>query len=491
MVCIRKGRSGSPDPSSVAKCSPEPKCICARAYPTGPDGMPMGPPSSFATPTPLTSYPLPTTPLAPSQTHRVQKPGQKRVKAITHPESVARGLEKQEHFLFDRVHDLTSPSEFNALEIESQSSLPYSKNSLRKDVDEPLRHSHNCCQTEQRLQPKVETPINGATNTGSCCTQRPTNDANISTTTITATQAFGEQRNRETLKSPRGKGDSRSLNGSGYPSNSYSEISSFSPQTTIYSIPPGYATAGNPLNPQQLSELQRDPRFAQIVPEHAFHAFVGSSTPYTEADGNASNKHSCSCGPDCQCIACAAHPYNATTQGRVQDLLYSNPGEFRSTNGPSSRESGEIPTFSDVHILPASSDLHITMQPVPVVEDTHNLGIEHPAEPNPFSRDDGVPSFPHTTYTGLYEEASLPPVSFDDYYMYEYLVPDFNTCTAPAGSCQCGNDCACVGCLTHTGHDGVWLAPDPVTPPSISTAGAASESNTANTGELTNGPSLD
>ena len=491
MVCIRKGRNGSVDANLVAECILEPKCICARAYPTGPDGMPMGPPTSFAAPVPSMSYALPTAPLAHPQTYRVQKPEQRRVTATTDPENVARGLERQKYLTSNRGRDLALSSESTALDVKPRPPLPYSNGSLSNNVDESLKTGHSCCQIEQQSKRKAAASINGAANTRSCCTQRSNIDPNISTTETTATQALAEKISLESPKTPPGKKNSKSLDNSRYPPESYSDVSSFSAQTTLYSIPPGYATARNPLNPEQLSELQHDPRFAQRVPEHAFHAYVGSSAPSAEGSDTPSMSHSCSCGPNCQCIACAAHPYNATTQGRVQDLLYSNPGEFRSSNSPSSQVSSEKLAFFDMRVVPASSGPNSTTQIMPLYKNSPNLGIEHPVEPNQFSQEDGTAYSQPTTYAELFEEQALPPLSFDDYYMYEYLVPEFNTCTAPAGSCRCGNDCTCVGCLTHTGHDDVWLEPGPVMPPITTAVIAASDSSTDNLGKLASGPSHD
>lgn len=49
-----------------------------------------------------------------------------------------------------------------------------------------------------------------------------------------------------------------------------------------------------------------------------------------------------------------------------------------------------------------------------------------------------------------------------EYYTLEYPVGIPSACSDVTGSCQCGNDCSCVGCLTHSGHNGMPLeAPIP------------------------------
>jgi hypothetical protein len=42
-----------------------------------------------------------------------------------------------------------------------------------------------------------------------------------------------------------------------------------------------------------------------------------------------------------------------------------------------------------------------------------------------------------------------------EYYTIEYPVQLPSACSDVTGSCLCGNDCACVGCLTHSGHNGL------------------------------------
>jgi hypothetical protein len=47
------------------------------------------------------------------------------------------------------------------------------------------------------------------------------------------------------------------------------------------------------------------------------------------------------------------------------------------------------------------------------------------------------------------------------YLTVEYPVNLLDPCTNMTGTCQCGLNCACVGCLTHHGHNGVALEPSP------------------------------
>jgi hypothetical protein len=53
-------------------------------------------------------------------------------------------------------------------------------------------------------------------------------------------------------------------------------------------------------------------------------------------------------------------------------------------------------------------------------------------------------------------EATTPTLSPSSYHLQTLVLPGCNDVT---GTCQCGDGCACVGCLTHGGHNGVPLAP--------------------------------
>jgi hypothetical protein len=62
------------------------------------------------------------------------------------------------------------------------------------------------------------------------------------------------------------------------------------------------------------------------------------------------------------------------------------------------------------------------------------------------------PTFAESPSDGVPEETeTLSPSS---YFWQEMVLPGCNDAT---GTCQCGDGCACVGCLTHGGHNGVHL----------------------------------
>jgi hypothetical protein len=46
-------------------------------------------------------------------------------------------------------------------------------------------------------------------------------------------------------------------------------------------------------------------------------------------------------------------------------------------------------------------------------------------------------------------------------YVWQEIELQLPGCDDPTGTCQCGDGCACVGCLTHGGHNGVPLDTGP------------------------------
>ncbi|KAI9038770.1 putative copper-activated transcription factor GRISEA [Aspergillus affinis] len=169
--------------------------------------------------------------------------------------------------------------------------------------------------------------------------------------------------------------------------------------------------------------------------------------------GSFDNKpdHDCSCGEGCQCLGCASHPFNNTTRQHVQEmgLLVTLDGEqtlegfngFQSppvhANYPSVPPMNySLPEFNHTLINGTS---HMGMQPYGEVDTSSNQ----------LSNGYSSPPAEYTPGQTLMEPS--------EYYTLEYPVGLPSGCSDVTGSCQCGNDCCCVGCLTHSGHDGFSL----------------------------------
>jgi len=84
--------------------------------------------------------------------------------------------------------------------------------------------------------------------------------------------------------------------------------------TTIYTYPNGYTTVNNPLTPQELRILQATGAWSS----GAAAAWTGLGIGAT-GDGM-DVEYACSCGPGCECLGCAAHPFNTSTVNFVKDM---------------------------------------------------------------------------------------------------------------------------------------------------------------------------
>lgn len=175
--------------------------------------------------------------------------------------------------------------------------------------------------------------------------------------------------------------------------------------------------------------------------------------------------HDCKCGDECQCLGCAAHPFNNTTRQHVQEMgvmmtfdpdehtpeaianTYQSPPSFRGSTAP--------------------TPLNFFMQQSP--------SMDHGAHQNSFDPytdpSSTMPSgFSSPLPTG--PAFKQPLMHQSEYYTLEYPVGIPSACSDITGSCQCGNDCSCVGCLTHSGHNGVALEapiPEPTMPNTTTT----------------------
>ncbi|KAE8352738.1 hypothetical protein BDV28DRAFT_120892 [Aspergillus coremiiformis] len=187
------------------------------------------------------------------------------------------------------------------------------------------------------------------------------------------------------------------------------------------------------------------------LPQH------GHDSGYTASENIIGDSpHACSCGDNCQCLGCAAHPFNNTTRQHVQEmgLLVAFDGEDQTMNHmngyrtPSLHSKQHNAAPLDYPYTNFSHTLHNNTQPLMM----HSYGEQA-----------STPGFATTGYSSppaeyMSEQQLMEP---SEYYTLEYPVGLPSGCSDVTGSCQCGNDCSCVGCLTHSGHNGFSL--DPVT----------------------------
>ena len=216
---------------------------------------------------------------------------------------------------------------------------------------------------------------------------------------------------------------------------------------SLFQLPPSYATPSHPLNAAQFAQMQTNAnQYIQQMPLST----AGGMFPTTHfAEGNDLFKpaHNCHCGDGCSCLGCAAHPYNETTKNHVQNL-----GQILALgtdDSPTQNRSESYYEFPHTDI-----DVHnMSNGTRPVM--AGNL-------PSPMSLPTDVANV-HASANGIGDATmSIDPdfqpgpiYSSLNYYTMEFEQDQndlFSTCTDVTGSCRCGDDCACLGCLTHTGH---------------------------------------
>lgn len=173
--------------------------------------------------------------------------------------------------------------------------------------------------------------------------------------------------------------------------------------------------------------------------------------PVVEDDSS----HDCRCGDNCQCLGCASHPFNTTTRQHVQQmgLLVALDGDDRTMNG---YQNGSM-TAGHHNVNGMPFDYSYTAYGQNISNASQPLSMPTYGEPtaSPTNGHNGYSSPPTNFTTGP------PMMEPSEYYTLEYPVGLPAGCSDITGSCQCGNDCSCVGCLTHSGHNGISLEPMP------------------------------
>ncbi|CAI7573813.1 unnamed protein product [Penicillium glandicola] len=470
----------------LAKC-PHPKgtCSCQKTYavmvriPKGSSCLcrplykvPMDANESTQSPPPTkvsTSSPAP---------GKVQKSGRRQSTMQAAPENIARALEnmpdkvKLEDGASNLVSDFSSPlgldgSHISPTAATQNQTTPSPKESTRQDSQSPPVSS--CCSQNQKPKPPIPTPAPTvaaapAQNGGSCCGgSRPS----------TTNQAVYAEADQQQLKQPIAWDDQSYMQfsmpqmppwqNSSIPTHGdymHSAMHQAHPQqpslhnaymgTMIANSQPQMPQIGMPLAvtsppPMAYSNLMNGLGITQ--PSMGPYMFNNLEPSYNVPPGGDSC-HDCSCGEDCQCLGCAAHPFNTTTRKHVQEM-----GAMITFNGDDKNPEAINPYKT----LPFQGGAHSTPYPY-FMQKTPSM--DHGFQPIPFDSysdpNSTLPSGYSSPLSGnhhLNQQLMHP----SEYYTLEYPVGLPSACSDTTGSCQCGSDCSCVGCLTHSGHNGVSL----------------------------------
>lgn len=194
---------------------------------------------------------------------------------------------------------------------------------------------------------------------------------------------------------------------------------------TVFNYPPQYGSYMQPLQPDQWRQVMSTMSYGQPMPQPMYGLSQGIAGQ-TNGTQNGENwtSHQCSCGDGCQCVGCAAHPYNDATQDYVRSAWSSmmvdpqmNGSRHASTNG------------SDVNGHSEHNDTN---------------GISVVTNGAEMTRAPSAPQTPSDATSGLAEEQTL---SANDFFFVSY--PFSDGCEGDMGSCPCGDDCQCIGCAIH------------------------------------------
>jgi hypothetical protein len=209
-------------------------------------------------------------------------------------------------------------------------------------------------------------------------------------------------------------------------------------------------------------------------------------------------EHNCHCGESCSCFGCAAHPNNATMMeyvrlmaqfqytggfGALPPPLYDMPtyphhpgfgAEAHQGMGFNTMNQGfSTPTPTQMSFLPNMNMGSLSGTAMPMSSAWQQPPITAPSMPQPqlFEPNSYVEPTPTTEHPPALKiedsvatpvadspnegrDEETPTLSPSSYFWNQMVLPGCNDAT---GTCQCGDGCECVGCLTHGGHNGVQL----------------------------------
>lgn len=181
----------------------------------------------------------------------------------------------------------------------------------------------------------------------------------------------------------------------------------FPPQPTVFTYPATYGSFQNPLQPSAWRQSLRTNHCSQS-------SFPPGQLPIDAplAPGSLETILSCCCGDSCQCVGCAAHPYNAATQDYVRSAC-------------NTQESGTGEPYA--HGLSNGTG-------------TGN-GVVAASHPSAEAASSPTAHTPSSTTSGAGEEQTLPAA---DFFFVSYPFSG-DGCGGDTRSCPCGDDCECLG----------------------------------------------
>ncbi|KAF5867685.1 putative copper fist dna binding domain-containing protein [Botrytis fragariae] len=291
----------------------------------------------------------------------------------------------------------------------------------------PKMNGGSCCApSTPETPPHID---NVATSSGSCCAPKHNTHSHTSSNASTMSeppQATPKPKSCcSSKKKPSSTQNSQTntpmmnpqIPQNGFPMNN-AIYSQYPP--TVFTYPATYGSYQNPLQPSAWRQGVHDMSYGHVQGQPSIPNAPLTFDP-TQMAQNPETVHTCGCGDGCQCVGCAAHPYNDATRQyvlsawesmRVEPDLYSNGHSHGRIN-------------SNGNIAPTSIQ-------------TQDIIKESPTSP--------PPATPSSTTSGTVEEQSL---SASDFFFVNYPFNAEDGCGGETQSCPCGDDCQCLGCTIH------------------------------------------
>ncbi|PMD48468.1 hypothetical protein L207DRAFT_7780 [Hyaloscypha variabilis F] len=275
--------------------------------------------------------------------------------------------------------------------------------------------------------PPVNSEVQAVSNGGSCCAPKQKSHSHTSSASSISDAEGPTQKSCCSSKAePKFKQEPEANGGSAHatphmapqmlPQNGMNGVAfhpilypQYGPQPTVFTYPATYGSFQNPLQPSAWRESVRLNNYSQVPLPPGPLPFDAPLVPET-----LDTVHTCSCGDGCQCIGCAAHPYNDASREYVWSA-------WASMNS-------DRPT----------SELYNNAQP----PTNGTMASQPPPANNVASPTAQTPS---STTSGNEEEQTL---SAADFFFVNYPFTS-DGCGGDTQSCPCGDDCQCLGCTIH------------------------------------------
>ena len=155
----------------------------------------------------------------------------------------------------------------------------------------------------------------------------------------------------------------------------------------------------------------------------------------------------CNCGPGCQCVYCSIHPYNEPTRERVRELasIIATDSDLGPESRPQSQYGEQFMDLPGMYPL-MQQGLHSQNGVLAAGSDLQER-LSHPTSQSDI-------------FLGSMNKLPTSPIvsTSNDASDNRFQRMEFSAspwCHDESGTCMFGDDCDCIGCVTHSGHNGV------------------------------------